>query len=94
MLFVFLVYCGGKHLGTPSEVYKKIQAVASKDRDCSLTAKGQNCGPVEGNHGGSYLTMMSINGLVFGIINVVGNFGTVFVDNVSIALSVFSEIST
>jgi hypothetical protein len=29
---------------------------------------------------GSYLTMWSLNGLVFGIINVIGNFGTVFVD--------------
>ncbi|KAL7232627.1 hypothetical protein ACSBR2_010608 [Camellia fascicularis] len=30
---------------------------------------------------GSYLTMLSSGGLVFGIINIVGNFGTVFVDN-------------
>lgn len=71
-------------MGSPSTVYKKLQAVASKNRDCSLAQPGQNCGPVDGNHGGSYLTMLSINGLVFGIINVVGNFGTVFVDNVCI----------
>jgi Na+/proline symporter len=38
------------------------------------------CGPVASNHGGSYLTMLSANGLMFGIINIVGNFGTVFVD--------------
>lgn len=38
------------------------------------------CGPVAGNHDGSYLTMLSMNGLMFGIINIVGNFGTVFVD--------------
>jgi len=38
------------------------------------------CGPVEGNHDGSYLTMLSGGGLMFGIINIVGNFGTVFVD--------------
>jgi len=37
-------------------------------------------GPVGGNAGGSYLTMLSEPGLMFGIINVVGNFGTVFVD--------------
>lgn len=36
--------------------------------------------PVEGNYGGEYLTMLSKGGLVFGIINLVGNFGTVFVD--------------
>lgn len=38
------------------------------------------CGPVSGNHKGSYLTMISADGLMFGIINIVGNFGTVFAD--------------
>ena len=38
------------------------------------------CGPVPGNRDGSYLTMLSSDGLMFGIINIVGNFGTVFVD--------------
>lgn len=47
---------------------------------------GQACGPVNGNYKGSYLTMLSSGGLVFGIINIVGNFGTVFVDNVSFHL--------
>merc|ERR1719450_743703 len=32
------------------------------------------------NRGGSYLTMISGKGLMFGIINIVGNFATVFVD--------------
>lgn len=36
--------------------------------------------PVEGNAAGMYLTMASLGGLIFGIINIVGNFGTVFVD--------------
>ena len=44
--------------------------------DSSLFA----CGPVDGNRDGSYLTMISSGGLMFGIINIVGNFGTVFVD--------------
>jgi Na+/proline symporter len=39
-----------------------------------------SCGKVEGNYDGSYLTMISSGGLMFGIINIVGNFGTVFVD--------------
>lgn len=39
-----------------------------------------SCGQVSGNHEGSYLTMLSSDGLMFGVINVVGNFGTVFVD--------------
>mmetsp|Transcript_8018 Transcript_8018/g.11603 ORF Transcript_8018/g.11603 Transcript_8018/m.11603 type:complete len:728 (-) Transcript_8018:128-2311(-) len=38
------------------------------------------CGPVSGNNSGSYLTMLSVDGLMFGIINIIGNFGTVFVD--------------
>jgi len=38
------------------------------------------CGPVVGNANGEYLTMLSRGGLIFGIINIVGNFGTVFVD--------------
>lgn len=29
---------------------------------------------------GSYMTMFSRGGLIFGIINIIGNFGTVFVD--------------
>lgn len=36
--------------------------------------------PVEGNAAGAFLTMASMGGLMFGIINIVGNFGTVFVD--------------
>jgi len=42
--------------------------------------KNMACGPVSGNNSGSYLTMLSGDGLMFGIINIVGNFGTVFVD--------------
>ncbi|KAG5341105.1 hypothetical protein C0989_011558 [Termitomyces sp. Mn162] len=36
--------------------------------------------PVPGNAHGSYLTMRSKNGLIFGVINLVGNFATVFND--------------
>ena len=42
--------------------------------------KQMACGAVSGNSQGSYLTMLSGGGLMFGIINIVGNFGTVFVD--------------
>ena len=40
--------------------------------------------PVAGNKGGSYLTMLSKGGFVFGIINIIGNFGTVYNDQVSV----------
>ena len=42
--------------------------------------QGSDTDIAEGNRGGSYLTFMSTPGLMFGIINIVGNFGTVFVD--------------
>jgi urea-proton symporter len=42
--------------------------------------RNYSCGPIAGNRDGSYLTMLSSGGLMFGIINIVGNFGTVFVD--------------
>ncbi|KAG6861168.1 hypothetical protein C0995_002975, partial [Termitomyces sp. Mi166 len=36
--------------------------------------------PVQGNAGSLYLTMHSRNGLIFGVINIIGNFATVFND--------------
>ncbi|XP_014519953.1 urea-proton symporter DUR3 [Vigna radiata var. radiata] len=83
VIFVYLVYTGSSELGSPSVVYNRLLEVASKSRTCQdpISHKGQSCGPVGGNHQGSYLTMLSSGGLVFGIINIVGNFGTVFVDN-------------
>jgi Na+/proline symporter len=35
---------------------------------------------VDGNKAGSYLTMLSAGGAMFGVVNIIGNFGTVFVD--------------
>jgi len=61
------------------------EAIFSKDGTVGTTFfDGKTkyaCGSVSGNHEGSYLTMLSSGGLMFGIINIVGNFGTVFVDN-------------
>lgn len=83
VIFVYLVYTSSSELGSPSVVYNRLLEVASKTRTCQdpISHHGQSCGPVSGNHKGSYLTMLSSGGLVFGIINIVGNFGTVFVDN-------------
>ncbi|XP_010255736.1 PREDICTED: urea-proton symporter DUR3-like [Nelumbo nucifera] len=83
VIFVYLVYTASSELGSPHVVYDRLLEVASKSRMCQETFShdGQACGPVSGNHKGSYLTMLSSGGLVFGIINIVGNFGTVFVDN-------------
>ncbi|GLU05278.1 hypothetical protein SLE2022_223870 [Rubroshorea leprosula] len=83
VIFVYLVYTASNELGSPSVVYKRLLEVAAKSRICQepISHSGQSCGPVSGNYKGSYLTMLSSGGLVFGIINIVGNFGTVFVDN-------------
>lgn len=85
VIFVYLVYVASSKLGSPNTVYRHLLEVASKSRSCQepLSHVGQSCGPVSGNFKGSYVTMLSSGGLVFGIINIVGNFGTVFVDNVS-----------
>ncbi|KAK6137220.1 hypothetical protein DH2020_029037 [Rehmannia glutinosa] len=84
VIFVYLVYVASSELGSPSIVYRRsLLEVASKARSCQdpISHVGQSCGPVGGNYKGSYVTMLSSGGLVFGIINIVGNFGTVFVDN-------------
>ncbi|KAL6348441.1 hypothetical protein AAG906_005751 [Vitis piasezkii] len=83
VIFVYLVYTASNELGSPSVVYNRLLEVAGKSRMCQdpFSHDGQACGPVNGNYKGSYLTMRSSGGLVFGIINIVGNFGTVFVDN-------------
>ncbi|WCJ20612.1 Urea-proton symporter DUR3 [Euphorbia peplus] len=83
VIFVYLVYTSSSKLGSPSVVYDHLMEVTSKSRVCAepISHQGQSCGPVTGNYKGSYLTMLSSGGFVFGIINIVGNFGTVFVDN-------------
>ncbi|KAI0311068.1 urea transporter [Amylostereum chailletii] len=67
LTFAFTVYATSPKIGSPAHMHELITAVA---RDA----------PVSGNAGGSYLTMRSKNGLIFGVINVIGNFATVFQD--------------
>lgn len=85
---IFLVYV--KYYSS-DQVYDLLaNTVAKSDAECeaifsnedgSFFEKGMySCGAVSGNRDGSYLTMLSSGGLMFGIINIVGNFGTVFVD--------------
>eukprot|EP00957_Ditylum_brightwellii_P152865 11635633-Ditylum_brightwellii.AAC.1 len=66
---------------TVSYSQEECEAIFSDEEGVTFFEKGKYaCGPVNGNNGGSYLTMLSGDGLMFGIINIVGNFGTVFVD--------------
>ena len=67
-IFAFTAYSTNANLGSPGRVYDLLVEAAKKH-------------PVAGNAQGSYLTMRSQEGGVFFVINLVGNFGTVFCDN-------------
>ncbi|MDA7942345.1 MAG: sodium:solute symporter family protein [Nitrosopumilus sp.] len=67
LTFVAAVYVNSDLTGGVVGMYEKLVEAAKLN-------------PVEGNAAGAFLTMASIGGLMFGIINIVGNFGTVFVD--------------
>ncbi|CAF9934912.1 hypothetical protein IMSHALPRED_009886 [Imshaugia aleurites] len=67
-VFAFTAYATNAVLGSPKRVYE-------------LLVKAAEAHPVAGNAGGSYLTMRSQEGAIFFVINLVGNFGTVFLDN-------------
>lgn len=67
-IFAFTTYATSDTLGSPRAVYDLLTAAAARH-------------PVEGNAEGSYMTMRSKEGAIFFVINIVGNFGTVFCDN-------------
>ncbi|KAI1092870.1 Na+/solute symporter [Rostrohypoxylon terebratum] len=68
IIFSLTAYASSDRLGSPSAVYDLLVEAALSH-------------PVEGNANGSYLTMRSKEGVIFFVINIVGNFGTVFLDN-------------
>ncbi|KAF2219449.1 urea active transporter [Elsinoe ampelina] len=67
-IFSFSTYATNSILGSPGRVWDALRAAAERH-------------PVEGNAQGSYLTMRSREGGIFFVINIIGNFGTVFMDN-------------
>ncbi|KAN0125892.1 urea transporter [Russula decolorans] len=67
LTFVFTVYATSPKIGSPAKMHELLASAAAAR-------------PVSGNAHGSYMTMRSKNGLIFGVINVVGNFATVFQD--------------
>ena len=91
ILMVFIVYI---KVFSSDQIFEFLKATVSyTDEQCQQIYSTNNsvettffdpdkyaCGAVPGNRDGSYLTMLSGQGLMFGIINIVGNFGTVFVD--------------
>jgi len=84
LTFVAMVFFISPVTGGIDGMYEKLAAAADLNPVMNPTfAAG---GVVEddpstyGNAMGAYLTMASAGGLIFGVINIVGNFGTVFVD--------------
>jgi len=79
-IFIFEVYRNSKELGSAGEVYDRLKKViALPDSVCEsfgYDPKTQTCGKVSGNRDGSYLTMYSSDGLMFGIINIIGKLPT------------------
>lgn len=67
LIFVIAIYFINPEIGGIEGMYNKLTQVALTD-------------PVEGNAHGSYLTLTSVGALSFGIINIIGNFGSVFID--------------
>ncbi|KAL4917373.1 Sodium:solute symporter family-domain-containing protein [Aspergillus aurantiobrunneus] len=67
LYFMFDVYTTNSMIGSPSKMYDLLQT-ASVER------------PVDGNTDGSYLTLKSNYGLVFGVIQLCSGMGTVFLD--------------
>ena len=68
IVFALTTYATSDVLGSPGAVY-------------DLLMKATINHPVEGNAEGSYLTMRSREGAIFFVINLAGNFGTIFNDN-------------
>jgi len=66
--FAFTTYASNSILGSPGRLWEILTNLATER-------------PLEGNAGGSYLTMRSQGGGEFFVINLIGNFGTVFLDN-------------
>ncbi len=58
-MFAFTAYATNENLGSPGKVFDLLVEAAKRH-------------PVEGNAGGSYLTMRSKEGAVFFVINIVG----------------------
>ncbi|KAF1351802.1 solute symporter family transporter [Delphinella strobiligena] len=67
LYFMFNAYATSPLIGSPGEMYELLKEAAVKR-------------PVAGNHGGSYMTLKSNYGLIFGVIQLCSGSGTVFLD--------------
>lgn len=81
LTFVFTVYATSDKIGSFKKMHELLAAAAER-------------APVPGNAQGSYLTMRSKDGLIFGVINIIGNFATVFNDQAYYQRAVASKGTT
>jgi Na+/proline symporter len=65
LVFMFTAFTTSDKIGSPTRMWELLQEAAARS-------------PVPNNAEGSYLTMRSVSGLIFGVVNVIGNFSTVF----------------
>ncbi|KAJ1452679.1 hypothetical protein M885DRAFT_444627, partial [Pelagophyceae sp. CCMP2097] len=80
LVMVYSVYVKDYSTDAMYDMLTNARIRYTDDDGKALARTFYKCGNVAGNRRGSYLTMMSQPGLMFGIINIIGNFGTVFVD--------------
>ena len=98
VVFVIYIFFISPDIGGVDKMYDRLTSIASQsEQDCidfGYDPSTQTCGGVSGNYQSSYMTIRSLGGLFFGVINVIGNFGAVFVDQTywQIAISARKDI--
>jgi len=81
LYFMFNAYAVSPLIGSPGEMYDLLKKAGAQR-------------PIEGNHDGSYLTLKSNNGLIFGVIQLCSGSGTVFLDQAYWQRAIASKPST
>lgn len=81
LYFMFNAYATNDLIGSPGEMFELLKKAAEQR-------------PVSGNHQGSYLTLKSNYGLIFGVIQLCSGSGTVFLDQAYWQRAIASRPST
>lgn len=75
--FALTAYAVSPLIGSPTRMWELLQQASEEN-------------PIAGNAGHSYLTMRSTQGLIFGVLNIVGNFGELSIpDFCGVIISIF-----
>jgi Na+/proline symporter len=81
LYFMFNAYAVSPLIGSPSEMYELLKKAGTQRT-------------IEGNHNGSYITLKSNFGLIFGVIQLCSGSGTVFLDQAYWQRAIASKPST